>query len=40
MAVLQQAPDIVLGFDVSKDTLTVFEARSSSPSSKPCVIDN
>lgn len=40
MAVLQQAPDIVLGFDVSKDTLTVFEIRSSSPSPKPCVIDN
>ena len=40
MVVLRQAPDIVLGFDVSKDTLTVFEARSSSPSPKPCVIDN
>ena len=40
MAVLQQAPDIVLGFDVSKDTLTAFELHSSSPSPKPCVIDN
>ncbi len=40
MAVLQQAPEIVLGFDVSKDTLTVFEIRSSGPSQKPCVIDN
>jgi len=40
MAVLQQAPDIVLGFDVSKDTLTVFELRSSGPSPKPCTIDN
>ncbi len=40
MAFLQQAPDIVLGFDVSKDTLTVFEVRSSSPSPKPCVLDN
>ncbi|WP_026793202.1 IS110 family transposase [Pleomorphomonas oryzae] len=40
MAFLQHAPDIVLGFDVSKDTLTVFEARSSSSTAKPCVIDN
>ncbi len=40
MTVLQQAPEIVLGFDVSKDTLTVFEVRSSGPSQKPCVIDN
>lgn len=40
MPTLTKAPDIVLGFDVSKDTLTVFELRSSSPSPKPCVIDN
>ena len=40
MPTLHQAPEIVLGFDVSKDTLTVVEARSSSSSSKPCVIDN
>ena len=40
MPTLHQAPEIVLGFDVSKDTLTVVEARSSWSSSKPCVIDN
>ncbi len=40
MPTLHQAPEIVLGFDVSKDTLTVFEVRSSGPSQKPCVIDN
>ena len=40
MPTLHQAPEIVLGFDVSKDTLTIVEARSSSSSSKPCVIDN
>jgi transposase len=40
MTFLQQAPSVVLGFDVSQDTLTVFEARSSSPCPKPCVIDN
>ena len=40
MTFLQQAPKIVVGFDVSKDTLTVFQAHSSSPCPKPCVIDN
>ena len=40
MTFLQKAPQIVVGFDVSQDTLTVFEARSSSPCPKPCVIDN
>lgn len=40
MTFLQQAPSVVLGFDVSQDTLTVFEARSSSLCPKPCVIDN
>lgn len=40
MPTLTKAPEIVLGFDVSKDTLTVFQACSSSPSQKPCVIDN
>ena len=40
MPTLHQAPEIVLGFDVSKDTLTVVEARSSSSAAKPCVIDN
>lgn len=40
MPTLHQAPEIVLGFDVSQDTLTVFEARASSPSQKPYVIDN
>jgi Transposase. len=35
MPTLTKAPDIVLGFDVSKDTLTVFELHSSSPSPKP-----
>ena len=40
MPTLTKAPEIVLGFDVSKDTLTVFQACSSSPSAKPFVIDN
>ena len=40
MPTLTKAPEIVLGFDVSQDTLTVFQACSSSPSQKPCVIDN
>ena len=30
----------MLGFDVSKDTLTVFQDRSPSLNPKPCVIDN
>ncbi|WP_370676023.1 IS110 family transposase [Pleomorphomonas sp. PLEO] len=40
MTFLQKAPEIVLGFDVSQDTLTVFQALSSSACPKPCVIDN
>lgn len=40
MPTLTKAPEIVLGFDVSKDTLTVFQTCSSSPSPKPRVIDN
>lgn len=40
MPTLKKAPEIVLGFDVSKDTLTVFQDRSPSLNPKPCVIDN
>lgn len=40
MPTLTKAPEIVVGFDVSKDTLTIVELRSSSPPAKPCVIDN
>lgn len=34
MTFLQQAPSVVLGFDVSQDTMAVFEARSSAPCTK------